>query len=91
METLRKILYIDSNWKVMVLLVRGGVLIKSMVTLETTLLLLRKQNFDLILTDPLNMAILTPQESIKNRVMDVLKVLTNKCSFEFLDSQTAMA
>jgi hypothetical protein len=91
METLRKILYIDSNWKVMVLLVRGGVLIKSMVTLETTLLLLRKQNFDLILTEPLNMAILTPQESIKNRVMDVLKVLTNKCSFEFLDSQTAMA
>lgn len=91
MEKLRKILYIDSSWKVMVLLMCGGIVNKSMVSLETALLLLTKQNFDLILTDPLNMDLLTPKESIQNRVMDILKVLTNESPFELLDSQTAMA
>jgi hypothetical protein len=76
METLRRILYIDSSWKVMYILIRGGVMIKSMLSLETALSLLKKQNFDLLLADPVNMTILNPQESIKNRVMDFLKVLT---------------
>jgi hypothetical protein len=76
METLRRILYIDPSWKVMYILIRGGVMIKSMISLETTLSLLKKQNFDLLLTDPLNMTILSSQESLKNRVMDVLRVLT---------------
>ena len=91
MEELRKILYIDSSWKVMYVLIRGGIMIKSVVSLKTALSLLTKQNFDLILTEPLNMAMLKPYESIQNRVMDILKILTNECSFEFLDSQTAMA
>jgi hypothetical protein len=77
METLRRILYIDTSWKVMYILIRGGVMIKSMLSLETTLSLLKKQNFDLLLADPVNMTILNPQESIKNRVMDFLKVLTS--------------
>ena len=76
METLRRILYIDTSWKVMYILIRGGVMIKSMISLETTLSLLKKQNFDLLLTDPLKMTIQNPQESLKNRVMDVLNVLT---------------
>jgi hypothetical protein len=76
MEKLKRILYIDTSWKVMYILIRGGVMIKSMLSLETTLSLLKKQNFDLLLTDPLNMTILSPQESIKSRVIDVLKVLT---------------
>lgn len=73
MEKLRRILYIDTSWKVMYVLIHGGVLIKSMLSLETALSLLKKQNFDLLLADPLNMNILNPQESIKNRVMDVLR------------------
>lgn len=76
MERPRRILYIDPSWKAMYILIREGVMIKSMISLKTTLSLLRKQNFDLLLTDPLNMNVLNPQESIKNRVMDVLKVLT---------------
>ena len=76
MEKLKRILYIDSSWKVMYILIRGGVMIKSMLSLETTLSLLKKHNFDLLLTDPMNMTVLNPQESVKTRVMDVLKVLT---------------
>ncbi len=76
MEKLKRILYIDSSWKVMYILIRGGVMIKSILSLESALSLLKKKSFDLLLADPLNMTILTPQESIKTRVMDVLRVLT---------------
>jgi len=76
MEALRRILYIDPSWKVMYILIQEGIIIKSIISLETTLSLLGKQNFDLLLADPLNMTVLDPQESIKNQVMDVLRVLT---------------
>ena len=76
MERPRRILYIDPSWKAMYILIREGIMIKSMISLKTTLSLLRKQHFDLLLTDPLNMNVPNPQESIRNRVMDVLKVLT---------------
>lgn len=76
MERPRRILYIDPSWKAMYILIRGGIMIKSMISLKTTLSLLRKHNFDLLFTDPLNMNVLNPQESVKNRVIDVLKVLT---------------
>jgi hypothetical protein len=76
MERPRRILYIDPSWKAMVILIQGGIMIKSMISLKTTLSLLKKNNFDLLFTDPLNMNLLDSQESIKNRVIDVLKVLT---------------
>ena len=76
MERPRRILYIDPSWKAMYILMRGGIMIKSMISLKATLSLLRKQKFDLLLTDPLNMNIQNSQESLKNRVIDVLKVLT---------------
>jgi hypothetical protein len=76
MERPRRILYIDPSWKAMYILIQGGIMIKSIITLKKTLSLLRKQNFDLLLADPLNMNVLNPQESIRSRVMDVLKVLT---------------
>ena len=77
----------------MYVLNRGGVMIKSRLSLETTLSILTKQNFDLLLTEPLNMNMLTPQESIQNRVINVSRVLTcsNKDSSELFDSQTARA
>ena len=76
MERPRRILYIDPSWKAMYILIQGGIMIKSKISLKTTLSLLKKKNFDLLFTDPLNMNLLDSQESIKNRVMDVLKVLT---------------
>jgi hypothetical protein len=76
MERPRRILYIDPSWKAMYILIREGMIIKSIISLKTTLSLLKKQNFDLLLADPMNMNVLNPQESIRNRVMDVLKVLT---------------
>ncbi len=76
MERPRRILYIDPSWKAMYILIRRGKMIKSMISLKTTLSLLRKKNFDLLFTDPLNTNVLNPQESNKKWVMDVLKVLT---------------
>jgi hypothetical protein len=75
METVRRILYIDTSWKVIYILIREGVLIKSILSLESALSLLKKQKYDLLLADPLNMTVLNPQESIKNRVMDYLSAL----------------
>ena len=76
MERPRRILYIDPSWKAVYILIQGGIMIKSMISLKTTLSLLKKKKFDLLFTDPLNTNLPDSQESIKNRVMDVLKVLT---------------
>ena len=87
MKKLIKVLHIDPSWKVMYFLIRGGVQIKSKVSLETALSLLSKQKFDLILTEPLNMAILNPQEPIEKEIMDSLKGLMKRFSGGSLESQ----
>jgi hypothetical protein len=89
MNKLVKILHIDPNWKVIYILIRGGALIKSKVSLETALSLLSKQKFDLILTEPLNMAILTPQESIERKIIKGIKGLVHKYSEGPFEAQTA--
>jgi hypothetical protein len=61
MHKLIKILHIDPSWKVIYILIREGALIKSAVSLEKALLLLAKQKFDLILSEPQNIAIIQPQ------------------------------
>jgi hypothetical protein len=76
MDKGKKILYIDSEWKVMHIEVHQGIFFKQEVSLETALVLLLKEKFDLILTEPMNLSILGPKESIKGRVMNVLNVLT---------------
>ena len=44
-----KILHIDLNWKVVYLVIRTGLLIKTSVSLETAASLLKKVRFDLII------------------------------------------
>jgi len=46
-------------------LIREGALIQSTVSLEAALTMLKNDKFDLILSEPQNMAILTPQRVIK--------------------------
>jgi hypothetical protein len=53
-----KILHIDRNWKITYLVIRKGILMKSRVSLETTLSMVKKDLFDLILSEPQNLAIL---------------------------------
>lgn len=89
MNRLIKILHIDRNWKVIYILIRGGALIKSKVSLETALKLLSKQKFDLILTEPLNTAILTPQEPIERKIIKGIKGLVQKYSEGPFGAQTA--
>ena len=89
MNRLIKILHIDPNWKVIYILIRGGALIKSKVSLETALSLLSKQKFDLILTEPLNTAILTPQEPIERKIIKGIKELVQKYSEGPFEAQTA--
>ena len=62
MHKLIKILHIDSNWRVIYLLIRDGVIVKTLVSLETAILLLRNQDFDLIVSEPHNLAILDQQK-----------------------------
>jgi len=57
-----KVLHIDGDYRVIYLLVRNGVLIKTPVSLEKAVALLHSEVFDLILFEPHNLAILTPQE-----------------------------
>jgi hypothetical protein len=89
MNRLIKILHIDPNWKVMYILNYRGTIIKTKVSIETALKLLSKQKFDLILTEPLNTAILTPQESIEKKIIKGIKWLMNKYSEGALGPQTA--
>jgi hypothetical protein len=56
-----KILHIDLNWDVFYILIQTGTLIKSTIPLKTAIALLKKVNFDLILSEPQNKAVLTPQ------------------------------
>ncbi len=61
-----KILHIDSHYRVAYILIRDGTLTKSTVSLETALTMLKNDLFDLILSEPHNMAILTPQSADRN-------------------------
>ena len=56
-----KILHVDMNWDVVYILIQDGVLLKSTVPLKTAVDLLKKVKFDLILSEPQNKAVLTPQ------------------------------
>jgi hypothetical protein len=61
-----KILHIDNHYRVVYILIRDGVLIKSNISLETGLTMLKNDPFDLILSEPHDMAILTPQSADRN-------------------------
>jgi len=61
-----KILHIDADYRVFYFIIRDKTLIKSTVALETALSLLKNEKFDLILSEPQNMAILTPQTNKDN-------------------------
>ncbi len=65
MEEPIKIVHIDNDYKVIYILIREGTLIKSTVSLEAALTMLKNDRFDLILSEPHNIAILTPQQAIK--------------------------
>ena len=69
MTRLIKILHIDASWKVIYILIRGGALVKTAVSIKTALTLLKKQKFDLILSEPQNIAILDPQATIDDETM----------------------
>jgi hypothetical protein len=61
MEKPIKILHIDLNWNVIYLVIRAGILIKTSISSETAVDLLKKVRFDLIIDEPQHKAILTPQ------------------------------
>ncbi len=65
MEKPIKILHIDEEYRVVYILIREGALIQSTLSLEVALTMLKNDQFDLILSEPQNMAILTPQPAIK--------------------------
>ena len=56
-----KIMHINSHYEVIYVIINDGALIKSTVPLETAISMLKNDTFDLILAEPQNMAILTPQ------------------------------
>jgi hypothetical protein len=60
MKKLIKILHIDREWTVMYLIIRTGSLIRSKVPLKSACTLLKKEHFDLIISEPHQWAILNP-------------------------------
>jgi hypothetical protein len=61
-----KIMHINSHYEVIYVIINDGALIKSTVPLETAISMLKNDTFDLILAEPQNMAILTPQTTSDN-------------------------
>ncbi|MGC1401488.1 MAG: hypothetical protein WA974_01020 [Thermodesulfobacteriota bacterium] len=65
-----KIMHIDGEYRVVYVLIREGGLTKSTVPLKAAVTMLKNEQFDLILSEPQNMAILTPltlQRAIKEQ------------------------
>lgn len=61
MENQIKILHIDPDYKIVYFIIRQGASIHSTVTLEQALELLKNEEFDLILSEPHNKAIMKSQ------------------------------
>jgi len=61
MEQPIKILHVDPDFKVTYIIYRTGISIYLTVPLEKTINLLKTENFDLILSEPHNKAILNNQ------------------------------
>jgi hypothetical protein len=59
-----KILHIDPDYKVTYFINRPGSLIRSPVPLKQAIQLLKTEQFDLILSEPHNKAILKPQANL---------------------------
>jgi hypothetical protein len=75
-----KILHVDSNWDVVYIVIQDGMLMKSIVPMKTAVDLLKKVKFDLILSEPQNKAVLTPQTATDH--IDYIKdSLNNHCAF----------
>jgi hypothetical protein len=70
-----KILHIKADCQVVYIIILDGVQIKSPLPLETAIFMLENEKFDLIFSEPQNMAVLTPQtgmaklESIINSLL----------------------
>jgi hypothetical protein len=62
-------LHVDPNWKVIYILIRGGALVKTAVSMEIALKLSAKLKFDLIISEPQNIAILDPRVTIDEDAM----------------------
>ncbi len=58
-------MHIDSDFRVVYILIQKGVLIKSTLSLESALTMLKNDRFDLIMSESQNMAILTPQRATR--------------------------
>jgi hypothetical protein len=66
MKTPIKILHIDPDYKVIYFIIREGSFIQSLVPIEAAVTLLKKETFDLIISEPHNRALLNPQERPEN-------------------------
>ena len=60
MKNIIKILHIDPAWKITYLIICKGIVMKTLLSLEATLSMLKTDPFDLILSEPQNLAILKP-------------------------------
>jgi hypothetical protein len=58
MDKPKKILHIDSKWEVNYILIRDGAFIKSIIPLEGAIKMMKREVFDLILSEPHQKAIL---------------------------------
>ena len=62
MKSLIKIFHIDADYKIFNIVIRNEVMIKTEVSMELAICMLKKKHFDLILFEPENLAILTREE-----------------------------
>ena len=63
-----RILHIDTKYQGHVVTIHEGALVQSSLSLSKTLEAVKKQEFDLILSEPQNLAILPPDKSSPSSV-----------------------
>jgi hypothetical protein len=68
-----KILHVDPDYKATYFINRPGSLIRSHISLNKAIQLLKTKKFDLILSEPHNKAILNPQDHLNSFFSNELK------------------
>jgi hypothetical protein len=79
MNTPRKILHIDPDFNITYFIIHPGGTIKSSLSTQCAIQLLKKEKLDLILSEPDQKAILTPQNpseelDLKSVYQDIMEV-----------------
>jgi len=86
MSSLLKILHIDKKWKIYYILVWEGTLVENVIPIKSAVTLLEKQKFDLILSEPHNIAIFDSERMMDEASLRMFSSGEKSCNLLGIES-----